>query len=544
MYVVNDAAHQNPLQTRGRPSISTAPCSCSGPFARKPRLFYGGHRPPADQREPCIMALVNRTEPFDFVIFGATGDLTRRKLMPAFLRRFHAREFDQEARIICTARSELTTEQFRNLCSATLHEFAPDIAKDTETLNQFLGLLTYVYLDATEDGPHWQELSATLPDAERTRVFYFATAPALYSAICAGLSQHNLITQHTRVVLEKPIGTDLQSANEINEGVGRYFSEDAIYRIDHYLGKEGVQNILALRFANPALEQLWSSEAIAHVQITAAETVGVGDRGSYYDKSGALRDMVQNHLLQVLCMVAMDAPASLRADDLRNEKLKVLNALRPMTPDMVRKNVIRGQYTAGRVKGEDVPGYVEDLKTGRPSDTETFVAIRTKIRTARWGNTPFYLRTGKRLATKTTEIVIQFRPQVWPIFTNMPSPGRLVIRIAPHEELSLVLAARDPGAGGFRVRNATLHMSYENEFAVQYQDSYERLLLDAVRGDPALFIRRDEVEASWKWVEPILDSWRYALTPLEPYPAGSWGPATTRALLARDGALWHEDMLT
>ena len=254
--------------------------------------------------------------------------------------------------------------------------------------------------------------------------------------------------------------------------------------------------------------------------------------------------MVQNHLLQMLCMVAMDAPASLGSDDLRNEKLKVLNALRPMTPDMVRRNVIRGQYVAGELKRTDVPGYNDDLGTGRASNTETFVAIRTKIRTARWGHTPFYLRTGKRLATKTTEIVIQFRPQVWPIFTNMPSPGRLVIRIAPREELSLVTAVRDPGAGGFRVRNAKLSMSYENAFSVTYQDSYERLLLDAVRGDPALFIRRDEVEASWRWIEPILNSWRHAMTPLEPYRAGSWGPASTRALLARDGALWHEDMLT
>jgi glucose-6-phosphate 1-dehydrogenase len=257
-----------------------------------------------------------------------------------------------------------------------------------------------------------------------------------------------------------------------------------------------------------------------------------------------MRDMVQNHLLQVLCMVAMDAPASLSADDLRNEKLKVLNALRPMTPDMVRQNVIRGQYIAGRIEDKPVPGYSEDLGHDRTSNTETFVAIRTKIRTARWGNVPFYLRTGKRMAAKSTEIVLQFKQQVWPIFTNTPSPGRLVIRIAPDEGLSLVVASKDPGAGGFRVRNAALNMSYENQFTIEYQDSYERLLLDAVRGNPALFIRRDEVEASWRWIEPILDSCRHSLSQLEPYPAGSWGPASTRALLARDGAMWHEDMLT
>ncbi|MFT9015286.1 MAG: glucose-6-phosphate dehydrogenase [Acetobacter sp.] len=490
------------------------------------------------------MAHVHRTGAFDFVIFGATGDLTRRKLLPAFLRRFVAREFGADARIICVARTPHGNDDFRSNVQQDLREFAPDTARDEDTLHAFLGLLTYVTLDATQPDADWQAIKAALPDTERTRVFYLATGPALYASLCQALSTHGLITPLSRVVLEKPIGTSLATARAVNEGVGHFFPEEAIYRIDHYLGKEGVQNILALRFANPALEKLWSSEAIEHVQITAAETVGVGSRGPYYDEAGALRDMVQNHLLQVLCMVAMDAPASLRADDLRNEKLKVLNALRPMTADMVRQNVIRGQYTAGRLKGEDVAGYTQDLGTKHTSSTETFVAIRTKIRTARWGNTPFYLRTGKRLATKTTEIVLQFRPQAWPIFTNMPSPGRLVIRIAPQEELSFVMAVRDPGAGGLRVRNATLNMSYEHSFSIAYQDSYERLLLDAVRGDPALFIRRDEVDASWRWVEPILDTWQQGLTPLEPYPAGSWGPASARALLARDGALWHEDMLT
>ncbi|MFT8665567.1 glucose-6-phosphate dehydrogenase [Acetobacter orientalis] len=490
------------------------------------------------------MAHINQIDPFDFVIFGATGDLTMRKLLPAFLRRFHAQEFTEEARLVCVARTALTPEKFRQQTRNALKEFAAETAKDTALLDRFLELITYIPLDALAPDGDWGPLQTELNEPSRTRVYYLATAPALYGPICAALSRSALITPQTRVVLEKPIGVDLKSATEINDGVGQFFPEDAIYRIDHYLGKEGVQNLLALRFANPILEKLWSSDAIAHVEITAAETVGVGTRGSYYDESGALRDMVQNHLLQVLCMLAMDAPASLSGDDLRNEKLKVLNALRPMTPDMVRQNVIRGQYSAGRIDDQKVGSYTDDLGRDRASNTETFVAIRTKIRTARWGNTPFYLRTGKRMAAKSTEIVLQFRPQVWSIFSNTPSPGRLVIRIAPEEGLSLVLAAKDPGVGGFRVRNADLSMSNRQQFKVTYHDSYERLLLDAVRGNPALFIRRDEVEASWRWIEPILTSWREAQSPLEPYPAGSWGPASTRALLARDGALWHEDMLT
>lgn len=490
------------------------------------------------------MAHVNLIEPFDFIIFGATGDLTMRKLLPAFLRRFHAGEFTDDARLICIARSELTVEKFRQQVRSALKEFASDISKDNATLDRFLAILSYAPIDATQPDSDWGPVRDALKDQDRTRVFYLATAPALYAPLCAALAEHKLITRHSRIVLEKPIGVSLKTATEINDGVGRYFPEESIYRIDHYLGKEGVQNLLALRFANPVLEKLWCADAIEHVQITAAETVGVGTRGAYYDESGAMRDMVQNHLLQVLCMVAMDAPASLSADDLRNEKLKVLNALRPMTPDMVRQNVIRGQYIAGRIEDKPVPGYSEDLGHDRTSNTETFVAIRTKIRTARWGNVPFYLRTGKRMAAKSTEIVLQFKQQVWPIFTNTPSPGRLVIRIAPDEGLSLVVASKDPGAGGFRVRNAALNMSYENQFTIEYQDSYERLLLDAVQGNPALFIRRDEVEASWRWIEPILDSCRHSLSQLEPYPAGSWGPASTRALLARDGAMWHEDMLT
>ncbi|MEE8662649.1 MAG: glucose-6-phosphate dehydrogenase [Acetobacter sp.] len=487
------------------------------------------------------MSEVVQVAPFDFVIVGGTGDLTMRKLLPAFYQRFRAGQIPDNARIIGLARALMTPEQYRDKSEQALRGFLPPETLCETTLSAFLKLLDYVHLDATHAQADWSELISRLSDASRIRVFYIATAPDLYTQAAESFYSQNLITQKSRIVLEKPIGTDLKSAEEINRNIARFFPEHAIFRIDHYLGKETVQNLLALRFANPMIERSWNCNTISHVQITAAETVGVGSRGPYYDVSGALRDMVQNHLLQVLAVITMEPPITFQASDLRNEKLKMLRALKPFTPEDVTENTVRAHYIEGQINGEPVDGYLEDLGS-RESNTETFVALRTEIRTPRWAGVPFYLRTGKRLPKKTSEIVVQFRPQPWPIFTKPPRPGRLVIRIQPDEGISFVVSAKDPDHDGFELREAALDVSFSDAFRTRYPDSYEHLLMDTVQGDPVMFIRRDEVVASWEWVEPILEGWQQGLRPLETYHAGNWGPASSGELLKRDGFSWHEDM--
>ena len=386
------------------------------------------------------------------------------------------------------------------------------------------------------------DLLAQKLDGGRIRVFYMATSPDLYGTICEHLHKNGLITSQSRVVLEKPIGKDFDSAQDVNNSVGRFFDEHQTYRIDHYLGKETVQNLLALRFANTIFERLWNTDVIDHVQITVAETVGVEGRGDYYDKSGALRDMLQNHLLQLLCLVAMEPPNSLDADAVRDEKLKVLRALKPLEPVDMAQSLVRGQYSAGVANGVSVPGYLTDL--GRPSDTETFVALKAEVRSWRWAHVPFYLRTGKRLPQKVSEIVIQFRDSPFSVFPRSAgdlAPNRLVIRLQPEEGMRLDMMTKDPGPGGMRLRPAQLDISFEQAFNVRYPDAYERLLMDTVRGSQTLFMRRDEVEAAWSWVTPILDYWANRTEPPRVYPAGSWGPTASIAMIERDGRTWHEE---
>ncbi|MBV1832968.1 glucose-6-phosphate dehydrogenase [Novacetimonas pomaceti] len=491
------------------------------------------------------MAHLPPVDTFDYIVFGGTGDLTMRKLLPALYYRFRDGQIPDDARIIATARSPLSREEYQGRAKQALHDHVAADALEASTVARFIDLLYYVSLNGAEVQSHWSDLKTLLdtkPDS-RIRVYYLATSPALYGQICENLSKHGLITDQSRVVLEKPIGTDLQSANAINDSVGQHFPENHIFRIDHYLGKETVQNLIALRFANPVFERLWTSDAIDYVQITAAETVGVEGRGAYYDKSGALRDMIQNHLLQVLCLVAMDPPVSLDADSVRNEKLKVLHALKPIEPSEVAIYTSRGQYMRGKINGQTVGSYVEDLGEGVTSETETFVALKTEILSWRWGNVPFYLRSGKRMAEKCSEVVIQFKAAPWTIFTNRPAPNRLIIRIQPDEGVMLSVSTKDPTpTDSLTLREADINIEFEKAFNIRYPDSYERLLLDVVRGDPILFIRRDEVEAAWKWIDPILQGWSKNEAPLEPYPAGTWGPEGARNLLAQSGHLWHEDM--
>ena len=482
--------------------------------------------------------------PFDYVIFGATGDLTMRKLLPALYHRFRDGQIPRESRIIGGARSEHTSDSFRTVARGALERFVKADALEPQTVDTFLGMVHYARVNGAT-AENWENLAGYFEavDPARVRVFYLSTAPALYGDTCRNLAERGLATDQTRVVIEKPIGTDLASARKINEEVGRHFPESQIYRIDHYLGKETVQNLMVLRFANSIFERLWNADCIDHVQITASETVGVEGRAAYYDTSGALRDMVQNHLLQCLCLLAMEPPGSLDADSVRDEKLKVLRALKSIEPHDVATATVRGQYVAGTMDGKDVPGYLDEL--GHDSRTETFVAIKAEVQTWRWGKVPFYLRTGKRLAKRSSEIVIRFRDVPYSAFPRADvdlQANLLVIRVQPDEGIEMRIMSKDPGPGGLRIRPGKLDLSFEKAFSTRMPDAYERLLLDTVRGNSVLFMRRDEVEAAWAWVDPILDAWAAAPEKPKTYKAGSWGPSAAIALIERDGRTWFEDL--
>jgi glucose-6-phosphate 1-dehydrogenase len=481
--------------------------------------------------------------PFDYIVFGGGGDLSMRKLLPALYFRDRDGQLTPESRIILASRAEQTIEDMIPRVREAIDKHVAAEFFDDEVWRRFVGRLSYLSLDATAERG-WDGLVRLLAgEPERIRVFYLATAPDLFGEICRNLARHDLITPQARVVLEKPIGRNLASARQINEAVGSVFAEHQIYRIDHYLGKEAVQNLLALRFANSLFESLWNRTAIDHVQITVAETIGVEQRGGYYDKSGALRDMVQNHLLQLLCLVAMDSPSSLNPNDVRDEKLKVLRALKPITAETVALATVRGQYRGGAIAGASVGSYLDDL--GQPSsDTETFVALKTEVASWRWAGVPFYLRTGKRLPERMSEIVVQFRPvslNIFPDEAGLFNPNRLVIRLQPDEGIRLELVSKDPGPGGLRLRNSALNLSYAEAFKMRFPEAYERLLMDVVRGNATLFMRRDEVEAAWAWVEPILDGWSRTGQGCRPYTAGTWGPSSAIALIERDGRTWHDE---
>jgi glucose-6-phosphate 1-dehydrogenase len=491
------------------------------------------------------MAKIIPVATFDCVVFGATGDLTLRKLLPALYYRFRDGQMPPESHVIAAARSDLSDDAYRKRATKALHEHVAREDLDPEIADRFCGRLCYVRLNATSpDDGGWTAL-ARLLEPERVRVFYLATSPELYGPICRNVGAHHLVTEQSRVVLEKPIGHDLASAREINDQVGAVFSEPQIFRIDHYLGKETVQNLLALRFANTIFERLWNADVIDHVQITVAETVGVEQRGGYYDGTGALRDMVQNHMLQLLCLIAMEPPVSLEADRVRDEKLKVLRALCPVDPHEVVTLTVRGQYAQGAIGGQPVPGYIADLNGPETSATETFVALKAEVRTWRWANVPFYLRTGKRQPQKVSEIVIQYRALPFSIFPPDAaewSPNRLIIRLQPEEGMKLEMMTKDPGPGGLRLSPTALDIRFEKTFGIRFPDAYERLLMDVVRGNATLFMRRDEVEAAWAWVEPILGAWSSRPDHPRPYPAGSWGPTAAIALIERDGRTWHEEI--
>lgn len=482
-------------------------------------------------------------EEFDLVVFGGTGDLAQRKIIPALYHRHRDGQVVGDSRIIAVSRKPLSPKEYLAKAKAALVEFLPEEELEADVMAAFLKRLSYVSVDVTDDAG-WQELKATLdPHPDRVRAFYLAVAPSLFGQICEYIGNTGLITEKTRVVIEKPIGKDLASAKELNDSIGRVFREEQIYRIDHYLGKETVQNLMALRFANALFEPIWNAAHIDHVQITVAESIGVGTRGPYYDTSGAMRDMVQNHILQLLCLVAMEPPMSMAADAVRDEKLKVLRSLEPITPENNEKLTVRGQYTSGAAPEGAVPGYLEELED-EASKTATFVALKANVANWRWSGVPFYLRTGKRLPQRSSEIVISFRPVPHSIFNTGAggvAENRLVIRLQPDEGVKLWLMIKDPGPGGMRLRHVPLDMSFAEAFEVRSPDAYERLIMDVIRGNATLFMRRDEVEAAWEWVDPILQQWDDKGDTPKKYTAGTWGPAASVALIERDGRTWHDD---
>jgi glucose-6-phosphate 1-dehydrogenase len=471
------------------------------------------------------------------LLFGATGDLAQRMLLPSLCALHADKLVSEKLEIIGTARQPLDDAGFRNFAREALEKFMP--ADRRGGMATFLNRLSYQPLDAT-DTAGYAALASKVGTPKDGLAIFLSTAPSLFEPTIAGLTAGGLAGETVRIGLEKPLGISLASSREVNDAVARAFPEDRTFRIDHYLGKETVQNLLALRFANILFEPLWNAAHIDHVQITVSETVGLEGRVGFYDGAGALRDMVQNHMLQLLALVAMEPPANFDATAIRDEKVKVLRTLRTVGPD----ETVTGQYRAGAIAGSPVPGYDEEL--GKDSETETFVAIKAHLDNWRWKGVPFYLRTGKRLPERKTEIVVQFRPVPHSIFAGkgaQSTPNRLVIGIQPQENITLSLMAKVPGLDrdGIRLREVPLDIAMADAFAGPMKRiAYERLLLDLIEGDQTLFVRRDEVEAQWEWIDGIRASWTdNGLRPRN-YTAGSWGPNSSIALTERDGVHWHE----
>ena len=478
-------------------------------------------------------------EPFDLVIFGITGDLARRKLIPVLYYRFIDGQIPENSRIIGLARSEYSSEQFRNQVLESLKQAIKSKDFDADQADRFVSCIHYTKNDVKSD-EDWEELLKLLKNSSHSvTAFYLSVAPALFAPIVEQLGRLNL-AEHSRLVVEKPFGRNLASARALQSHIGNVYKEEAIYRIDHYLGKETVQNLMSLRFANKLFEPLWNSNHIDHIQITAAESLGVEGRGEYYDNIGAMRDMVQNHLLQLLCLTAMEPPYKFDADAMRDEKLKVLRALQPLSGEEALRNSVRGQYLAA----PGAPGYLEEANNQR-SQTETFVALKAQINSWRWAGTPFYLRTGKRLRSQMAEIVISFRSTPHSIFGQIDTPiqsNALVIRLQPDEGLNLSIMTKDPGPGGFRLRETPLDMSFADNSNDDWRmpDAYERLIMDVIRGNQTLFMRDDEVEAAWQWIDPIMHAWKTSGLSPENYDSYGSGPAGAIELIVRDNRRWRD----
>lgn len=479
----------------------------------------------------------------DFILFGGHGDLAFRKLMPALYHLCKDGYLDGNSRIITVSRREISTEEHIELVKEKLIEFLPKKSFTEEDFDRFQKKLHMITVDFSQNKGYENLQNLLKEHPDRERVNYLSTSPDFFGGICQALSYFDLITPKTRVVLEKPLGRDLKSSQEINKKVLEYFEEDQIYRIDHYLGKDTVQNIMALRFSNRLFVHLWSSNHIDHVQITVAESVGAEGRWGYYNDYGAMRDMIQNHLMQLLCLIAMEPPCSLDANDIRDEKVKVLKTLRPISPHEISTKTVRAQYTAGSSMGESVPGYLDgEIKE---SNTETYAAMRVDIDNWRWNGVPFYIRSGKRMQKRNSEVVIQFKTMPHSIFEKSNQAAlvdnKLVIKLQPEESIELRLMNKIPGLSEtMQLQEVNLELNAPHTFK-RKSDAYERLILDVIRANATLFMRLDEVEAAWRWADPILEGWENSLVPMKKYTAGTDGPTAAIQMIAQDGRSWNDD---
>ncbi len=480
-----------------------------------------------------MVSRVIPVEDFDLVIFGGTGDLARRKILPGLFRRYLSGQMPEQSRIIGAARSDIDTAGYREMVRKAIAEFGGSEKTQSKKIDAFCAQLHYIRVDAKGDAG-WTELH-DLIRFDVINAFYFSVAPSLFGDLAERLHTHKIADNDSRVVVEKPFGRDLASAQELNDTLAEHFDETQIYRIDHYLGKETVQNLMAVRFGNMLFEPLWNNHFVDHIQITVAETVGVGGRGAYYDKSGAMRDMVQNHLMQLLCLIAMEAPSKFDADAVRDEKLKVIRALQPIEPH----HIVRGQYD----KADDAPSYREDAENER-SHTESFVALRAEIANWRWAGVPFYLRTGKKMRARTSEIAVVFKDIGHSIFPGDESRHRniLAIQLQPNEGMQLQVTIKEPGPGGMRLVDVPLDMTFADALGPDADDTdaYERLIMDVIRGNQTLFMRGDEVEAAWTWTDPLIDGWQSRGDVPKQYDQGSAGPEDALMLLHREGRRWRE----
>jgi len=489
------------------------------------------------------MASTQTVQACDLVIFGAKGDLARRKLLPSLYQLEKAGQINDETKIIGVGRAEWDKATYTQEVDKALKTFMKEEI-DQAIWEKLSARLDFCNLDVNESA-HFIKLGKLLDQKNRVTVNYFAMPPSTFGAICKGLGQAKLNAKPARVVMEKPLGTSLETSQEINDSVGEYFDESQVFRIDHYLGKETVLNLLALRFANSIFVNNWDNKTIDHVQITVAEEVGIEGRWGYFDQAGQMRDMVQNHLLQVLTMIAMSPPSDLTAASIRDEKIKVLRSLRKIDHTNVREKTVRGQYTAGFVQGKKVPGYLDEEGANKTSSTETFVAIRVDIDNWRWAGVPFYLRTGKRLPAKCSEVVVYFKNPEMNLFkesyTQLPQ-NKLTIRLQPDEGVDIEILNKVPGLDHkHKLQTTKLDLSFSETFNESHlADAYERLLLESMRGIQALFVHRDEVEAAWTWVDSIIEAWEKDGESAKPYQAGTWGPVASVAMITRDGRSWNE----